>query len=86
MRSCGTSICYQCYFVPEITCNHQICTIGTGWNGGPCSGCFTNTLAQFNKPGVGGPAALFPCNGGGQGSSPDYGGRGRSGLVLVKYR
>lgn len=86
IKHCCNGYGYQCYVAPDITCNHSVETVGTGWNGGPCSGCFTNTLATFNRPGQGAPASLFPCNGGGQGASPNWGGRGRSGLVIVKFR
>lgn len=83
---CGSGICYMCYHVPFITCDHSVCLQGTGWTGGSETGCYTNSCALWNRPGIGGPAPLFPCNGGAQGSSPDWGGRGRSGLIIVKFK
>ena len=85
VRSCGNSICYMCYFVPSIECNHNVCSVSVGWTGGSESGCYLATCSTFNKPGMGGPAPLYPCAGGGYGG-PNWGSRGRSGLVIVKFR
>lgn len=81
VRQCGNSICYMCHRVPSIDPDHTVCLLSSGWNGYDASGCCLSTCATFNKPGIGGPGAIASCYQG-----PTYGSRGRSGLVIVKYK
>ena len=79
-KSCGNSICYMCQYSHSVTPDHTICNYGTGWTGN-AGGCCMDTVAAWNQPGIGGAGEIQACN-----INAVYGGRGRSGSVIVKYK
>jgi len=83
VNQCGCSgLCYMRNEAVAIDCNHNLEHIKGAWGGGTgCNGCAYDSCATWNKPGLGGPAVRNPCS-----INTYYGGRGRSGLVIVKYK
>lgn len=66
---------------PVVMPDHTITNATTNWCGYRI-GCGWDGCSAWNFPGVGGPGANFMCN---YSSAYGPGGRGRSGLVIVKY-
>lgn len=71
---------YACS-APIVNCNNEVCRVNVGTGSGYWGGCEMDSSSCYNTPGHGGPPTSWAC----YSSGPVYGGRGRSGQVLVKF-
>lgn len=66
---------------PIVLCNHTVVRKNYGNGNGYWGGCEFDSSSCYNLPGMGGTPTNWAC----YSSGSVYGGRGRSGLVIVKY-